>query len=42
MLAALLDTAPAMRRSPSSLASASMKRLTVDPEPTPITVPGGT
>ena len=42
VLAALLDTAPAMRRSPSSRASASMKRLTVEPEPTPITAPGGT
>ncbi len=40
VLAALLETAPATP--PSSRASASMKRLTVDPEPTPITAPRGT
>ena len=40
LLRSLLDTAPAMR----SLmpASASMKWLTVEPVPTPTTLPGGT
>ena len=39
-LAALLETAPAMAN--FSVASASMKRLTVEPEPTPMTAPSGT
>jgi hypothetical protein len=37
LLASLLDTAPAMRS--RSVASASMKQLTVEPLPTPITAP---
>ena len=38
--ASLLETAPAMRSCIG--ASASMKRLTVEPVPTPITAPGTT
>ncbi len=40
LLASLLDTAPAMRS--RIVASASMKQLTVEPLPTPITAPGTT
>ena len=40
LLFSLLDTAPAI--SPRRLASASMKQLTVEPVPTPTTLPGTT